>query len=69
MAMFRVCLVYIIIAVVCGVVGALRSSRGGRRREAVGVRRGGFPTARLYVGWGPGSFWWYVFIFNRHVFV
>jgi hypothetical protein len=50
MAMFRVCRVYIIISVVYMVVGALRSSRGGRRREAVGVRRGGFPTICLYVG-------------------
>ncbi len=49
MAMFRVCQVYIISAVVYKVVGALRSSRGGRRREAVGIRRGGFPTVRLYV--------------------
>ena len=50
MAMFRVCLVYIIVAVVCRAVGALCSSHGGRRREAVGIRRDSFPTARMYVG-------------------
>jgi hypothetical protein len=43
MAMSRVRLVYIIIAVVCKTVGALRSSRGGRRRGAVGIRRDDFP--------------------------
>ena len=50
MAMLRVCLVYIIVAVVCRAVGALRPSRGGRRREAVGIRREGFKTIRMYVG-------------------
>ena len=41
---------YVIFAVVCKTVGALRSSRGGRRREAVGIRRDDFPAVRMGVG-------------------
>ena len=50
MAIFRVCIVYINVAVACRAVGALRSSRGSRRREAIGIRWGGFPAVYPYVG-------------------
>jgi hypothetical protein len=48
--MFLDCLIYIIVAVVCRAVGALRSSRSGRRRKAVGIRWGGFPAVYPCVG-------------------
>ena len=51
-AMIRDCLVYIIVAVVCKIVDALRSSRGGRWHETVGIRRDDFSTVSVYVGFG-----------------
>jgi len=50
MSMVRVCLVYIIVAVLCKTVGALRPSRGGRRRGVVGIRNGDFPAVRMCLG-------------------
>ena len=50
MSMFRVCLVYVIVAVVCKTVGTMRPSRGGRRRGAVGIGRDDFPAVRMCVG-------------------
>jgi hypothetical protein len=49
MFMVCVCLVYIITAVVCKTVGALRPSRGGWRRGADGIRRDDFLAVRLCV--------------------
>ena len=50
MSIFRVSLVYIIVAIVFKTVGALRLSRGGRWLEAVGIRRDVFSTYRMYAG-------------------
>jgi hypothetical protein len=50
MSVLRVCLVCIFFAIMCKTVGALRSSRGGRRREDVGIRRGDFTEVRMCVG-------------------
>ena len=43
-------MVYISVAVGCKTAYALRSSRGGQRRETVGIWRDDFPTVRMYVG-------------------
>jgi len=50
MVMFRACLVYIIVAIVCKTVDVLHSSRGGRRGGAVGVRRVDSTAVRMCIG-------------------
>jgi len=61
--------VYIIFAVVRASVGAVHRSRVASREGAVGIRRDVFPAVRMFVGWGPVSFWWCVFIFNSRISV
>jgi ribose/xylose/arabinose/galactoside ABC-type transport system permease subunit len=61
--MFRSRPGYIFAAVVLATVGVVHRSRVVRWVEAVGI--GGGPAESMSVGWGPISFWWYVFIFSR----
>ena len=53
---------------ICGggvaTVGALHRSRVVRWAGAVGIRGDGIPPDRVFVGWGPVIFRWYVSVFN-----
>jgi hypothetical protein len=67
--MFVVRLVYILFVVLCKTVGVWHRSRVVWRRGAVDVRGEVLTAVNRNVGWGRGSFEWYVCIYNRSIFL
>ena len=60
--------VYIFAAAVFAAVGAVHRSRVVRWVGAVGVHEGVASAVRMFVGWSPVDFWWYVVVLNRRIF-